>query len=109
MLNNNERTGHAAVFTALGDKTRLELISRLSDGEMHSIMQLSQGLTLTRQGVTKHLNVLQDVGIVSSTKIGRETMFAIEPNPILKARDYLCRAATQWDETIDRIKAIVEE
>lgn len=99
----------AAVFAALGDATRLELLTRLGDGEQHSIAQLASGLNLTRQGVTKHLHVLKQAGMVSNRRHGRETRFTIQPDPISEARDYLTRASAQWDEAIDRLRASVEE
>ena len=99
----------ADVFAALGDMTRLQLLSRLSDGREYSIVQLADGLDLTRQGVTKHLHVLRRAGVVSAQKIGRETRFAITPEPLVEARDYLTRAAAQWDEAAARLKTFVEE
>ena len=99
----------APVFAALGDTTRLELVSRLSDGKQHSIVQLARGLNLSRQGVTKHLLVLKKAGMVSSRRVGRESRFAIRPAPIAKARDYLMRASAQWDDAIERLRASVEE
>ena len=98
----------ASVFAALGDDTRLELIARLSDGKAHAIVDLREGLALTRQGVTKHLRVLEDVGLVVSQRVGRENRFALEPRPIAKARDFLARASRQWDEAIERLKASLD-
>lgn len=109
MSNVTEAVGTAPVFAALGDVTRLELVSRLSDGEQHSIAQLTEGLDLTRQGVTKHLHVLQRAGLVSCKRVGRESRFTIRPDSIAKARDYLARASAQWDDAIERLKASVEE
>ena len=99
----------APVFAALGDTTRLELVARLSDGRQHSIVQLADGLELTRQGVTKHLHVLQRAGMVTRERVGRESRFTIRPDPIAKARDYLTRASAQWDEAIGRLRAAVED
>ena len=101
--------GPASVFAALGDATRLELVSRLSDGRQRSIAQLSDGLELTRQGVTKHLHVLRQAGIVSCKRVGRESRFTIMPGSIVSARDYLARASAQWDDAIARLKLAVEE
>ena len=109
MSNVSETIGSAPIFAALGDVTRLELVSRLSDGKQHSIAQLTEGLDLTRQGVTKHLHVLQGAGVVSCERVGRESRFTIRPDPIAKARDYLARASTQWDEAVKRLRASVEE
>ena len=105
----DERVDPAPVFAALGDMTRLELVARLSDGKPHSIVQLTDGLELTRQGVTKHLHVLKQAGIVDSTCVGRERRFVIKPAPILEARDYLTRASAQWDDAIERLKTFVEK
>jgi len=99
----------ARVFAALGDPTRLRLVTRLGDGRSHSIVQLTGGLKLTRQGVTKHLQVLKRAVLVASKRIGRETRFRLKPDRIVKARDYLTRAAAQWDEAIERLRAAVEE
>ena len=87
----------APVFAALGDATRLELVSRLIDGQPRSIAQLADGLDLTRQGVTKHLRVLQRAGIVRAKSIGRESQFSYVAGPIDRARSYLDDLATAED------------
>ncbi len=99
----------APVFSALGDPIRLELVSRLSDGREHSIKQLADGLQLTRQGVTKHLNVLNEAGIVSREFVGRECRFTLLPESINSAQDYLACASAQWDDAIARLKLKVED
>ena len=98
----------ASVFAALGSATRLELVSRLSDGREYSITALTNGLDLTRQAVTKHLQVLQHAGIVDSRRAGRESRFTIRPGPITQAKNYLLRVSDQWDEAIERLRATVE-
>ena len=99
----------APVFAALGDPVRLELVSRLNDGRQHTITQLTDGLALSRQGVTKHLNVLSDAGIVSREWVGRECRFTLVPKTITSAQDYLSRASAQWDDAIARLKLAVED
>jgi len=54
----------APVFAALGDETRLSLVVKLGRGQPCSIAQLTEGTGLTRQAVTKHLRVLEGVGLV---------------------------------------------
>ena len=86
---------HAApVFAALGDATRLELVSRLRDGRPHSISHLTTGLGVTRQGITKHLRVLEQVGIVASERVGRESRFVLTPASITDAQGYLVWTVT---------------
>ena len=102
-------TSPAPVFAALGDPTRLELVARLSDGQARSITQLTDGLGQTRQGITKHLRVLEQAGLVSSIRIGRESQFAFRPEPISQARSYLDAVSMQWDDALGRLRRFVEE
>ena len=99
----------ASVFAALGDATRLRLLAKLVDGEPLSIVRLTEGTRLTRQAVTKHLRVLEEVGVVVSTKAGRESRFALDPRPIVSAQHYLEHVTRQWDTALARLKALVEE
>jgi len=98
----------APVFAALGDATRLDLVSRLNDGQARSIAQLTDGTGLTRQGVTKHLRVLERAGIVSSSNVGRESQFTYVPEPIKQVQSYLDTVSVQWDDALSRLKASVE-
>jgi DNA-binding transcriptional ArsR family regulator len=99
----------ASVFAALGDETRLGLLAKLTNGEPLSIARLTAGTKLTRQAVTKHLRVLEDVGVVFSVKAGRESRFALDPRPIVSAQEYLEHVSRQWDTALARLKALVEE
>ena len=96
------------MFAALGSATRLQLLSRLSDGRDHSITELTDGLDLTRQAVTKHLRVLQQAGIVDRQRVGRESRFAIQPERVLEAEKYLARISDQWNQSIARLREAVE-
>ena len=98
----------APVFAALGDATRLKLVGRLVDGEPRSIAQLADGLDLTRQGVTKHLRVLQRAGIVRAKSVGRESRFTYVPEPVERVRSYLETVSAQWDDALGRLRAFVE-
>lgn len=99
---------HAQVFAALGDETRLALVAKLSAGQPCSIAQLTQDSTLTRQAITKHLRVLENVGIVCSVRSGRESLFAFDPAPIEDLQQYLQRVAGQWDQALSKLQAFVE-
>jgi DNA-binding transcriptional ArsR family regulator len=99
----------ATVFAALGDETRLAVLSKLLSGEPQSISRLTEGTSLTRQAVSKHLRVLEDAGVVRSARAGRETLFELEAKPIDDARVYLDRIARQWDEALGRLKTFVEK
>ncbi len=99
----------APVFAALGDPTRLSLLTRLSDGRTRSIASLSGDSKLTRQAVTKHLHVLEKAGLVSSLKVGRESRFVYRPEPVNDAKAYLDVVSAQWDEALSRLRAFVED
>lgn len=103
----SERQAH--VFAALGDPIRLSLVSRLVGGKPHSISQLTEGTRVTRQAITKHLRVLEDVGVVHSVKRGRESLYALDPKPIEGLREYLSVIAAHWDDALGALKSLVED
>ena len=99
----------ATVFAALGDETRLTVLSKLLSGEPQSISRLTDGTHMTRQAVSKHLRVLEGAGVVRSVRSGRETLFEVEARSIDDARAYLDRIARQWDDALSRLKTFVEK
>lgn len=104
-----ERTkGSASLFAALGDPTRLWLVSRLCDGGPASIVRLTAGARVTRQAITKHLRVMERAGLVRSERRGRERVWRLERERIETARHYLALISRQWDEKLARLRAFVE-
>lgn len=99
---------NAPVFAALGDETRLALVAELSDGAPRSISQLTEGHTVTRQAVSKHLRVLEGAGIVRGVRRGRESLFELAPAPLKNARQALEVISAQWDQALARLKDFVE-
>jgi DNA-binding transcriptional ArsR family regulator len=81
----------APVFAALGDETRLRIVTRLCGAGPQSIVRLTEGSRITRQAVTKHLRALSSAGLVRSAR-----------------SRYLDLISAQWDEAIGRLKAFVE-
>jgi DNA-binding transcriptional ArsR family regulator len=98
----------AVVFAALGDETRLLMIAKLKLGRPRSIAQLTAGSRLTRQAITKHLRVLEGARLVYNVRAGRESLFALDPEPIEELRSYLERVSADWDEALGRLQAFVE-
>jgi DNA-binding transcriptional ArsR family regulator len=94
----------APLFAALGDPTRLKLVARLADGRAQSITRLTRGLRVTRQAVTKHLRVLADVGLVSSTPTGRENLWTLAPRRFAVAQRYLDLMAARWDRRLEALE-----
>jgi DNA-binding transcriptional ArsR family regulator len=100
--------GAAPLFAALGDESRLRLVTRLSTEGPLSITQLSSGQAITRQAVTKHLRVLASAGVLVDSQRGRERLWQVQPLQLNQARYWLDRISEQWDEAIERLRLHVE-
>jgi DNA-binding transcriptional ArsR family regulator len=99
----------APVFAALGDGTRLRLVTRLSDDGPLSIARLSDGAGVTRQAITKHLKALANAGVVRGRRHGRERIWELQPKRLEMASRYLNDVSGQWDAAIGRLRAFLEE
>ena len=99
----------AQTFAALGDETRLSLIARLCRVPQQSITQLAEGTKLTRQAVTKHLQILERVGLVRSVRKGRETLFEFDAAPIETMTQYLDLVSGQWEKKLTDLQTFLEE
>jgi DNA-binding transcriptional ArsR family regulator len=99
----------AAVFAALGDETRLRLVTRLCNDGPSSITRLTQGARITRQAITKHLRVMQDAGLVRSTRRGRESCWELDRRRLEEVRRNLALISKQWDDALDRLRRFVED
>ncbi|MGJ9416315.1 ArsR/SmtB family transcription factor [Massilia sp. CMS3.1] len=100
--------GLADVFAALGDPTRLQLVTLLCGSGLLSIAQLTASTAISRQGVTKHLQVLADAGLVHDLKFGRERRWQLAPERIDAARHALDAIGRQWEAALGRLKTYVE-
>lgn len=98
----------APIFAALGDEMRLRLIAVLCVGGAMSITQLTAGTDITRQAITKHLDVLGAAGLVRDVKVGRERLWEFEPAQLDEARRSLDVIAQQWDHALAKLKLAVE-
>ena len=96
------------MFAALGDETRLCLVSRLCDDGPMSIAKLTAGFPITRQAITKHLRVMEQAGLVRSTPHGRESVWQLEQKRLADVRRYLQLISAHWDEALGRLKSFVE-
>lgn len=99
----------APLFAALGDETRLRLVARLCEEGPLSITRLTEGAEVSRQAVTKHLRVLSDAGLVKNARDGRENVWQLAPARLAETRRLLELISREWDDTIERLRAFVEE
>jgi DNA-binding transcriptional ArsR family regulator len=98
----------ASIFAALGDETRLGLVSRLSSDGPASISALTAGSGVTRQAIAKHLRVLAGAGLVRGARRGRQSMWQLERRQLEEARRSLDQISRQWDRALDKLKLFVE-
>jgi DNA-binding transcriptional ArsR family regulator len=99
----------APLFAALGDATRLQLLMRLSASGPESIAQMSEKSAVTRQAITKHLQVLADAGFVAGERRGREHIWHLRPRRLRDVHAQLDRIGRQWDDVLGRLCAFVQE
>jgi DNA-binding transcriptional ArsR family regulator len=98
----------AAVFFALGDETRLGLVSRLCEDGPTSIAKLTENFEMTRQAITKHLRVMEDAGLVRRTQQGRESSWRLETARLAEAREHLDSISADWDSALQRLKSFLK-
>jgi DNA-binding transcriptional ArsR family regulator len=101
--------GSARLFAALGDETRLRLVSRICDDGPMSITGLTGGFNVTRQAITKHLRVMKEAGLVRSARRGRESVWQLDQQRLKDARRHLELISNQWDEALGRLRRFVED
>ena len=83
----------ALLFAALGEPTRLSVVDRLRDGSEQSIAAIATDLPISRQALSKHLKMLEAVGIANSRRLGRETVYRIDPSGLVAAEVFTGRPA----------------
>jgi DNA-binding transcriptional ArsR family regulator len=99
----------ARVFFALGDDTRLSVLRKLRDGVALTGTALSEGAPVSRQAIVKHLSVLEDAGLVTHRKRGREVLYTLEMKRLDEARAFLDAISAGWDRALERLRRKVEE
>ena len=98
----------APLFASLGDDTRLALVGRLCARGPLSTMRLAEGAGVTRQAVSKHLEVLAEAGVLRSRRLGRERLWELDSTGILAAQDWLDVISRDWDRALERFKASLD-
>lgn len=97
-----------AVFEALADPTRRQLLERLANGPT-TATGLSVRFPLTRQAVVKHLGALASAGMVAKERHGREVHYRLEGAPLDEASAWLSTLSVRWEQRLLRLKRYVEE
>lgn len=96
-------------FDAMADPTRRALLERLRVGGPASLSDLADGLPITRQAVTKHLDMLRRAGLLRITRRGRERIHELDPMPLRDIGEFLAPYAVAWDERLARLERHLED
>jgi DNA-binding transcriptional ArsR family regulator len=92
-----------AVFAALADPTRREVVRSLAQRPGLTASHLAGELPMTRQAVAKHLSALSGAGLVQARREGRETRYTLTPAPLAGAIEWMTAVGEQWDDRLARL------
>ncbi len=92
-----------AVFAALADPTRREVVRSLAARPGLTASSLAGELPMTRQAVAKHLGALSGAGLVEARREGRETRYTLTPAPLADAMEWMAAVGADWDERLSRL------
>lgn len=96
------------VFHALGDPTRRKIVEQLSQGPA-SVSTLAKPLGISLAAVVQHLQVLEQSGVVRTSKVGRMRTCQIEPAGLKLAADWIAERRALWERRLDRLGALLAE
>jgi DNA-binding transcriptional ArsR family regulator len=92
-----------AVFDALGDPGRRSLVREIAARGDATATELAAELPVTRQAVAKQLSALADAGLLRATRSGRETRYAVTPEPLGDAVAWMAEIGARWDDRLARL------
>lgn len=95
-------------FAALGDPTRLDIVTRLSTGPA-SVSELAQPLPMSLRAVLKHVEILEDAGIIRTVKTGRVRRCQLEAAALDDATAFIEQVRSTWERRIDRLEQVLRD
>lgn len=93
----------AAVFDALGDPTRRELLTAVGRHGPVTATELAAERSVTRQAIVKHLQLLAAAGLVQAEKVGREQRYTVTPAPLDDAARWMASVGDAWDRRLAKL------
>ena len=97
------------VFDAVADPIRRRILELLQSGAVLSLTELSEPLPISRQAVTKHLDILENAGLVEQERVGRERLHRLRPMPLRELDEWLAPYAAAWDRCLARVESHLRE
>jgi DNA-binding transcriptional ArsR family regulator len=96
------------LWSAIADPSRRRVLDLLVRGGEASASALADQVPFSRQAVSKHLAVLDEVGLISRRKQGREVLYRVEAARLDEATRAMAELANRWDRRLDAIKRLAE-
>jgi DNA-binding transcriptional ArsR family regulator len=96
----------SAVFGALADPTRRAILSRLTKGDA-TVAELAQPFNVSQPAISRHLKVLEQAGLISRSRRATARLSHLEAEPLRKATVWLAGYREYWDESFDRLDALL--
>jgi len=96
-----------AVFAALADPTRRQVLRLVAERGPTSATLLERELPVTRQAIVKHLIVLSRAGLVTGQRAGQEVRYALVPEPLDDVSAWIAELGSRWDERLARLRQVV--
>ena len=101
--------GVDAVFAALSDPTRREVVRSLAERPGLTASLLAEELPVTRQAIAKHLAALSGAGLVQARREGRETRYTLTPAPLAAAMEWMVEVGAEWDVRLERLTVTADK
>lgn len=97
------------IFAALADPMRRNLLEKLAENSPKTATQLAREYdSITRQGILKHLDILEAAGLVAVHQVGREKRYSLTPAPLNELDAWVKNLTATWDERLLRLKIFLE-
>src|SRR5262247_2708052 len=103
------REHQQSVFAALADPMRRSLLVNLAEYSPKTATQLAREYPVTRQGILKHLTILEDAGLVAVHQVGREKRYTLTPEPLEELEQWIDDIGAKWDKRLLRLKTWLEQ
>ena len=97
----------STVFGALADPTRRAILAQLTDGD-RSVAELTAPFPVSQPAISRHLKVLEGAGLISRSRRATARFSHLEAEPLREATEWLARYQAYWDESYDRLDALLE-
>src|SRR5579864_819973 len=96
----------SSVFGALADPTRRALLARLTEGDA-TVAVLAAPFNVSQPAISRHLKVLEQAGLISRSRRATARLSHLEAQPLREATSWLLRYQAYWDESYDRLDALL--